>query len=1035
MKKYKGVRQAQLIAGTSLIALGMVALAPSVSFAQDQVSPAAGSEAVTDTPAVDNTVVVVTARRKALQTATERKKTSDTVIDSVVADEAGKLPDTSITEVLSRVAGVTMVRFGSLGSPDQFSWEGTDVQIRGLSGITGLLNGREIFSANGGNGLSWGEVTPELMAAVDVYKGSDARLIEGGLGGSIDLRTRMPFDYRKPEIDVTAGYSYGDLIKKGSPSASVLLTRRFDTPVGEMGVLVDVARAQFYSADSFMRTEPYYQQTIGGQTRYVPGGFDYGNDTFDRTRTGFYEAFQWKPNDQLTIYQTVFASNYKTENGGGGVFADVSFGQNGGLPAPVTFDDAKFDANGVFVSGTLAHDGSTPGNPTTWAPGSANNYMPSTNTTADFSQGFTWNGDRLKLAGALQYVATWHLGEDYGMGIGEGISLTTMNMDLTGKLPVNTIANADTAMVDPTHAAANSIVWNNQKNEAHMTAVNLDGTYDLGDGFFKDIKAGVRYADRAETDTFTGTWWSAINESWNGAQKTVAQSPAEDWQVYTFPNFFKGDIPVPGNYMFSSPSTVICRSCLEHDIVTYGSAEFPKGAATTMADLGAPQTNRIRIETASVYGEVRFGSESSWFGGSPFSGNFGVRVVENKIHSRGTFTVNTSGPFFRTQADADASYAQVGGTPAAAQAYMALHSGDMPLSYRRDASVSTPTGGEIKYTRVLPSLNLNFKPDTAWVVRLAVNQTLSPPSYGDDQVSGNVSVSTSTNANNAAFTTDPRMPGIFSGYTGSAKQLLKPQVSTNEDVSIEWYPRSSLTAHVDLFNKSIKDFIVYNQAAYTISGDYTQAGATSPTTISGPLQVVQNFNSIETTTIRGFEIGTRVFLDELPSPWNGLGIEANYTHIDSEAPGIRAVGMDGNAIPNISVPGLSKEAYNINFLYDKGSWDARLAWSWRGDYLATTTGNGTNSWYNLPGAADDPVNCGHGPNAVCYSLPVYGSAYGQLDGSISYKVNEKVQIAFQASNLLDGTPRTKMEIVDGLFATRSWFKSDRRYELSVQLTY
>jgi len=1033
MKRIKGRRAVMLAAGASVLTLA-IAAAPSMSQAQAQ-AQATAPAASADAAKPDNTVVVVTARRKAIMSATERKKNSDTVVDSVVADEAGKLPDTSITEVLSRVAGVTMVRFGSLSSPDQFSWEGTDVQVRGLSGITGLLNGREVFSANGGNGLSWGEVTPEMMAAVDVYKGTDANLIEGGLGGAIDLRTRMPFDYKKPEVDVSAAYSYGDLVKKGSPSASVLLTKRFDTPVGEMGVLVDLARAQFQSGDSFIRSEPYYQETINGQKRYVPGGFDYGNDTFDRTRTGLYEAFQWKPTDQLTIFQTVFASNYKTKVGGGGVFADISFGQNGGAPAPVTFSDAKFDSNGLFVSGTLAHDGSTATNSTTWGPGSANNNTPSDNTTADFSQGFSFKTDRFDLEGALQYVAAWHEADDYGMGIGSGINLTTETMDLTGKLPIDTITNANSLMVSPSTAAPNSIVWNVQKNHAHMTALNLDATYELGDGFFKDVKAGMRYADRAERDNFTGTWWSPINESWDGAQKTVAQSPAGDWNVYSFPNFFRGQTPVPGPYEFSSQSTVICGSCFTHDIVTYGSAEYKKGAATTLADLGAPQVNNIRVETATVYGEVRFASDSSWFGGSPFSGNFGVRVVKDTVHSRGTFTIGQAAPFFLSQADANTSYTQVGGTPAAAQAYMAAHGGNMPLSYSSSGGTSTQVGGAIRYTRALPSLNVDFKPNSAWIVRVAVNQSMSPPSYSDDRVGGNVSINTSTNANNAAITSGQTMPGIFSGYGGSVSRLLKPQLSTNEDLSVEWYPSSATTAHFDLFNKNIKDLIVFNQVAFGLSEPYTQYNAAGATPVPGTLQIVQDFNSTQKTTIKGFEIGTRTFFDRLPSPWNGIGIEANYTHIDSKAPGVRAVGMDGNNIPGISVPGLSGEAYNVNLLYDKGNWDARLAWSWRGDYLATTTGNGTNGWYNLPGAADDEVYCKRGADVVCYSLPVYGSAYGQLDGSVSYKLNDHIRLAFQGSNLLDGTPRSKMEIAQGVFATRSWFKSDRRYEVSVHLTY
>jgi len=167
----------------------------------------------------DPEAIVITARRQALQTATELKRHSDTIIDSVVADEAGRLPDNSITEVLARVPGVTMSRFN--GSGDAFQVEGTGIQVRGLSNASSMLNGREIFSANGGSGLSWGEVTPELMAAVDVYKATRVDMIEGGTGGAIDLRTKMPFDYKKTTIENSVSGSWGDLVKKVSPSASV----------------------------------------------------------------------------------------------------------------------------------------------------------------------------------------------------------------------------------------------------------------------------------------------------------------------------------------------------------------------------------------------------------------------------------------------------------------------------------------------------------------------------------------------------------------------------------------------------------------------------------------------------------------------------------------------------------------------------------------------------------------------------------------------------------------------------------------------
>jgi outer membrane receptor for ferrienterochelin and colicin len=107
----------------------------------------------------DSAAIVVTGRSAALESAENRKKNAATIVDSVVADDAGKLPDNSITEVLQRVPGVTIVRFAAI-NPDHYSVEGSGIQIRGLSGVASRLNGREIFSANGGRSLLWGDVTP-----------------------------------------------------------------------------------------------------------------------------------------------------------------------------------------------------------------------------------------------------------------------------------------------------------------------------------------------------------------------------------------------------------------------------------------------------------------------------------------------------------------------------------------------------------------------------------------------------------------------------------------------------------------------------------------------------------------------------------------------------------------------------------------------------------------------------------------------------------------------------------------------------------
>ena len=996
----------RLMVSASILALGLGAAVPALAQTAPDASTTDQAQAKPD-----STLVVVTSRRKAIQNATERKKNSDTIIDSVVADEAGKLPDTSITEVLQRVAGVTMDRFAAPSSPDQFTFEGSGVQIRGLSGVTGLLNGREVFSANGGSGLNWGQVTPELMAAVDVYKASDSDLIEGGLGGAIDLRTRMPFDYKKPEIDLTVSDSYGDLSRKSSGSASVLLTNNWDTPLGKMGLTVDFAQADFKDADSFVRTEPYYKEVNNGATTYVPGGFDYGDDTYDRKRTGIYEAFQWRPNDNLTFWQTAFSSTYKLTNGGGGVF--VVMGANA-VASNATYN------NGVFQSGQLDANGYSPTNAATFGPGSNHNYEPSTDTTADFSQGFTWLvNDKFKLSGALQYVDSWYYAQDYGMGIGTGVNLGDINMNVTGGLPHDSIANPS-LMTDAATAAPNSIIWNTQRNHAHMTALNLDADQELGDGFFKEFKAGARYADRAETDSFDGTWWSAINESWDGTQKTAATSPAGDWSVYNFPNFFNGKLAVPGSFIFSNFKSVDCASCLAHDIATYGlGSEFPNAPSSYNASNINPSGNtftQTRVQTIDVYGEVKFGSETSWFG-SAFSGNFGVRVVDNKVQSNGEFSISSSGPFYLNAADAAASLAAVGGVAAAA----ALGNANLPLTYSlNNPPPPTPVHGDFSYIRALPSLNLTFKPSSTFLWRLAIGQTISPPSYSDDAVGGTIGLQTLNN--NPANVGSTSLPGIFNGYTSTVKTELKPQISTNEDLSFEWYPSSSTTYHIDLFNKDIKDLIVNNIRSLPYTETYDLG--TTPTAVSGNAQVQQDFNATKTSTVEGLEIGARKFFDNLPGVWSGLGIDANYTRIDSHSPDQFAFDMNGNPLTHIPIPLLSNDAFNIALLYDKGPWDARLAYNWRSAYMAGV-GNGTNGSYT-PNGSTAVIN---------FDLPVYADSFGQLDGSVSYKINDHWKVDAQITNLLDGIPKTKMEILQGVFETRSWFLEDRRYQISIHMSY
>ena len=249
-------------------------------------------ESTSDTETKDVELITVTGQRQSLQDAIDLKRAADTIGDSIVLDEAGKVPSTSLLEILERSPGVTMnrIRAGAEGSPDGYAFEGSGVQVRGLSKTKTLINGREVFSANGGSGLSWADVGPELLKAVTVYKASRADLIEGGVSGTVDLQTRMPFDFEGFKADASVTADYGDFAKEVTPALSGMVSNRIDTDMGEFGVLVNLAYSKIASHDSNVILPPYQATSYNGDRVYVPAGIRYTQDQFERVRNGYYVA-------------------------------------------------------------------------------------------------------------------------------------------------------------------------------------------------------------------------------------------------------------------------------------------------------------------------------------------------------------------------------------------------------------------------------------------------------------------------------------------------------------------------------------------------------------------------------------------------------------------------------------------------------------------------------------------------------------------------------------------------------------------------
>ena len=230
-----------------------MAVASAIAVAQENAQKEAEKAPTTakagEDPTSDVTTIVVTGIRAALETAAETKRNADTFVDSVSASDVASLPDMSVAEALQRVPGVTVTRFPFGGaSPDFPSPEGRGNLIRGLGFVRSEFNGRDAFSANGGRALDWSSIPPELVGAIDVYKNQSADLIEGGIGGTINLRTLQPFDREGHILAITADATYGDLGENWAPSYSFMAGNRWDTDAaGEFGVLASYSSSKLTS--------------------------------------------------------------------------------------------------------------------------------------------------------------------------------------------------------------------------------------------------------------------------------------------------------------------------------------------------------------------------------------------------------------------------------------------------------------------------------------------------------------------------------------------------------------------------------------------------------------------------------------------------------------------------------------------------------------------------------------------------------------------------------------------------------------------
>lgn len=1009
----------------------VLALSGASAHAQNQALPQANAAGPAQ-PAESNSAVlrevVVTGQRQAVATAQRIKQMSSQIVDSVVAADIGKMPDRSVTEVMQRIPGVeidhTYVNIAGTVDPEHFQAEGSGLTVRGLSYVRSEINGQDSFSANGGRTLSFDDIPPELLAGVDVYKNPDASQIEGGVGGVVDLRTAKPFDFSGSRISGSVGGSWGDLSRGNvKPDESLLLSDRWRTGIGDVGVLVDVADSEVQDRTDGMELYPYFPRTNStsskdswvpaGQTVWVPdGGVTWRTLRYQRTRKGAYVALQWRPSDNVVTTLTYFGSSYKFHWDENAIFPQTS-------PyniQPAAGTSFKYNSAGMLTAGTFT-DPSDNGLPMNDDTRSADQHS----VTNNFSWNLEWDPtDRLKLTTDAQLVRGNNHADDFTVATGVNVPYETIN--LAGEFPTASVPAS--FMQNPSNYYWAFTQDGLEFGHGQDWAWREDVDYSLGNGFFKSIRAGLRWDDRsAETDVTepgSGYNWAAVSQSWMlpwdiPTLAYLNKFPAPHTS-YGFPNFFNGRVSLPSPVVFPGTSlatgwpgtfaqlqsffTTLCKE------INPGCTNSWKAASFTSAP-GAPPAGGLNTQdehTYAAYLMLPFGSKLA---GTPYDGDIGVRVVRSVDTASGYLVVNQFAP-------------------------NNVPTGRSPAGYAFFDASATPIAAENDYTDVLPSLNVRLHWSDHLQSHFAVSEGMARPQFSQLQAFTSNSSSIDTTTGVQSFT-----------GTANGNPKLKPTKSVNVDGTLEWYfaPTGSLTA--DVFYKHLTD-VVINQV-FDITGTDAAGGAHTFTT-TGPVNGASG-------EIKGLELDYQQYYDFLPGLLRGFGTQLNFTYIDSsqtlDTPvtgkycdgtsggaanlGLNLNGCDtnGTTFGNLPLVNLSKYAFNAALLYDRGPVSARLAYSWRSKYLM---GVNVNPTQGTNGLNTDPSSASFGSQNVAWGLPLFADSYGELDASIFYKIDEHLTLGFEALNLTDSVYKelAQQHIATSTFA---WYDSGRTYSAQVRVTF
>jgi TonB-dependent receptor len=611
-----------------------------------------------------------------------------------------------------------------------------------------------------------------------------------------------------------------------------------------------------------------------------------------------------------------------------------------------------------------------------------------------------------------------------------------------------------------------------EDNDADEKAARADVEYDLGSGgWLSSLKAGVRFADREQKVRYSTYNWAPIAPAWgcNGPGFNVDNtSPAPYPAACGNPNSFNGypagiwestslDNHYNGNVLSGGPLVFLNRATLrDYDLHTEGLADrnvnAPQGwnplcdRAANVAGEGCftpPEILDVNEKSKAAYLMLRFGGPEANLGSVNVVGNIGVRYVKTDVTSHGNVSFPNSQWYTQALASGQGACNPADNGTNQATDIQCWLTPDL-LAY------SNGTGAENtldkSYENWLPSFNVRFGFTEKQFARFGYSKAISRPDFGLLRNSVAINAPPIDTSNSSPYLVR-NAQGAVTGYNfvfnaEAGYAGLEPVEADNYDLSYEVYFAKSSSFTLGLFYKKLSNAIAYGRADRDIENN----GSTQTVTIRGPSN-----DPSSAGTLKGFEVAYQTFFDSLPGAWSGLGVQLNYTHTEQDdinnsnlavqsgyLPGSTtafgggnntSTGGQGNAgnplaftsnvIDSHRLAGISDDSYNIIGMYEYGQFGARLAYSWRSEFLTAN------------------LDC-------CIGLPVWQKENGYLDASGRFTLTDNVEFLVDISNLLNTTAVTQQQVFGDSTLTpganpvkldSGWVRNDRRFQLGVRFKY